>query len=114
MIAGSTLLRFVQDILSDMKTQNVVVLPVAEMTTVTDYMVIATGTSTTQIRATIDRLLERARREEIPVLSSGGDQQAEWCIVDFGDVILHLMKPSVREYFQLEKLWSVDECAVGS
>jgi ribosome-associated protein len=102
-------LEFVKNNLESIKAENITILPVNQITSITDYMVIATGTSTIHVRSIADRLLEQAKKENIPVLSSEGQRQAEWILVDLGDVIVHVMQEMARDYYHLEKLWSVIE-----
>jgi ribosome-associated protein len=103
------LLEFVKNNLESIKAENITILPVEKITSITNYMVIATGTSTIHVRSIADRLIERAKAEKIPMLSSEGQRQAEWILVDLGDVIVHVMQETARDYYHLEKLWSVIE-----
>jgi ribosome-associated protein len=101
------ILNFVKDTLESIKAENVTILPVSELTTITNYMVIVTGTSTIHVRSIADKLIEQAKLQKINLLSVEGQEHANWVLVDFGDVIVHVMQESVRGYYDLEKLWSV-------
>ena len=83
--------------------KDIVVLKVDEMTVITDYMVIATGRSVPQVKALAENVEEEldlfARRRE-------GVNEGHWCILDYGDVMVHIFHEQDREYYQLERLWS--------
>lgn len=100
---------FVVDKLEDIKAQDIVVLDVKKQTSVTDYMVIASGTSTQHVRAVSQNLLREAKKHHLDILGSEGEESAEWVLIDLGDAIVHVMMPATRAYYELEKLWSVDE-----
>jgi len=106
---NQSLLDFIQDSLKDMKAENIQVLPVDQITSIADYMVIATGTSSIHTRSIADRLIEKAKAQGVHILSSEGQRQANWVLIDFGEVIVHIMQGSARDYYQLEKLWSIQE-----
>lgn len=76
------------------------------MTTVTDYMVIVTGTSTQHLRTLSSRLQEAARNNNLTVIGCEGEEAAEWVLIDLGDAVVHLMLQAVRDYYALEKLWA--------
>ncbi|MBB1268917.1 ribosome silencing factor [Shewanella sp. SR44-3] len=97
---------FVVDKIDDLKAKDVVVLDVTNQSNITDYMVICTGTSKTHVRAIAENLVVEAKAAGIPPLGVEGRDSSEWVLVDLGDVILHVMQESNREYYQLEKLWS--------
>lgn len=93
-------------VLDAMKATDIRVLDVRGLTSITDFMIIASGRSDRQVRALADRTLQEAKQLHAPVLGTEGEREAEWILVDLGDVILHLMHPATRAYYQLEKLWS--------
>jgi len=107
-LASNNTLNLVRNALEDMKSQDMIVLDVKNITTVTDHMVIVSGTSTQHIRAMVNHLITQAKHHGIEVLGSEGEETAEWILVDLGNVIIHAMLPEIREYYELEKLWSVD------
>ena len=98
----------VLEALDDMKAQNVVVLDVAEVSSFTDYMVVATGTSDTHVKAIASAAATDLAQKGSRALSEEGADVSEWVLVDFGDVVLHVMRQEVRDFYELEKLWDVE------
>ncbi len=105
MTETSQLLNIVINTLEDTKAQNVKVLDVKKISNITDTMVIATGTSNRQVVSIAQRLIENVKSHGIRPLGDEGSDAGEWVLVDLGDVIVHLMQPEIREFYQLEKLW---------
>lgn len=103
-----TLCEVLVNALEDLKADNIKVLDVSNLTSVTDIMIIATGRSNRQVRALAEKLVETAKENKLPPLGMEGQQQGEWILVDLGDIIVHVMQPAARDYYQLEKLWDVD------
>jgi ribosome-associated protein len=91
--------------LDDGKAVKVCVLDVRKQTVITDFMVIASGRTGRQVRALTQRVLEAARHEQVKALGVEGEREGEWVLLDFGGVIVHLMQPAARDFYQLEKLW---------
>lgn len=91
--------------LDDGKGRDVRVLDVRAKTSVTDYMVIASGTSERHVCSLADRVVEKAHEIGVRALGLEGKACGDWVLVDLGDVIIHVMKPQTREFYQLEKLW---------
>lgn len=106
MLDTEGLKRIVVEALEDLKAVDLRVLDVRGQTTVTDVMVIASGTSDRHVKALADSVLERTREAGVRPLGVEGERAAEWVLVDLGDVVVHVMQPRVREFYQLEKLWS--------
>ncbi len=105
------LLKIVQNELEERKGQFIKVLDVIGKTSITDYMVIVTATSERHAKALCDYVLERIKNQGVnPLGVEGGN--TEWVLVDLGDVILHIMTAQSREFYQLEKLWSLDQSAI--
>lgn len=103
------LLDFVQTKLDEMKAHNIVVLDIQGQSTMMDYMVIAEGTSSQHVRAIANHLKTASKHHtDITLFGSEGDEKGDWVLVDVGDVIVHIMLKETRDYYQLEKLWSVD------
>ena len=101
--------------LQDMKAVDVVVLDVKEKSTIADYMIVASGTSARHVKAVANGVVVAAKKAGHTPLGIEGDKEGEWVLVDLGDVIVHVMMPAVRDFYQLEKLWeagSVEEMAV--
>jgi len=101
----------VLDALDQLKAVDVVVLDVAQHSGFTDFMVVATGTSNRQVKALADNLVRRCREHGVRPLGVEGEQAAEWVLVDLGDVVVHIMQPQIRAFYNLEKLWSLAENA---
>lgn len=91
--------------LDDGKAEDVRVLDVRSMTSITDYMVVASGRSSRQVKALKDRVLQAARDNNVRPLGIEGENTGEWVLIDFGDVVVHTMRPETRDFYQLEKLW---------
>jgi len=91
--------------LEDMKAVDVRVLDVRGISDVTDYMVVASGTSDRHLRSIADRVVQMAKASGKRPLGLEGEQQGEWVLVDLPDVMVHLMLPRTREFYQLEQLW---------
>jgi ribosome-associated protein len=83
------------------------VIDVRDLTSITDRMVIASGTSTRHVKALADNVATRAKQQGYPPLGIEGAQTAEWVLLDLGDVVVHVMLPETRTFYGLEKLWSV-------
>ena len=103
--------RLITETMGDLKAEDVQTFDVRALTTMTDYMIIASGRTGRQVKAIADKLIEAAKTRQIKPLGVEGQQQAEWILIDFGDVIAHVMHPVTRDYYQLEKLWSVTDRA---
>lgn len=95
--------------LEDVKALDIQVLDVRNLTSITDTMIIASGRSDRQVKGMADKVIEQSKALGIPPLGVEGEQQGAWILVDMGDVIAHLMHPTTRAYYQLEKLWSDDQ-----
>ncbi len=97
------------DALEELKAVDLTVLDVGGMTSITDYMIIASGTSDRHVRSLVNNVIERARERGVKPIGVEGEQQAQWALVDLGDVVVHVMLPDVRAVYQLEKLWDFGE-----
>lgn len=92
--------------LEDGKAQDIQVIDLAERSSFADYMIIASGTSSRQVKAMADRLVQRVKARGIQPLGVEGSDEAEWVLVDLADVIVHVMQPQTRAFYNLEKLWT--------
>lgn len=92
-------------LLEDKKAVDICVMDVHDKTTVADTMIIATGTSTQHLRALANYVHEEAKKQGIHILGTEGAKNLEWVLVDLGAVIVHLMLPQTRQYYELEKIW---------
>lgn len=102
------LLKIIEDVLDERKAQNITIIDVIGKTSVTDYMVIVTATSERHAKALSNYVIEKVKENGVTPLGVEGQQGSDWILLDLGDVILHLMTAQSREFYQLEKLWSVD------
>jgi ribosome-associated protein len=98
---------FAQGVLDDLKAENVLSLDVKHLTSLLDLMIIASGRSDRHVRALADALIERAAAAGIPLLGVEGKQSGEWVLVDLADVVVHVMLPRTRAFYELEKLWDI-------
>jgi ribosome-associated protein len=101
-----TLLDLIVQTLEDGKAEEIVTIDLAGKTTIADHMVIATGRSTRQVLALTEHLDEvLSRRTRIWI---EGKTQGDWVLIDAGDVIVHLFRPEIRSYYNLEKMWGAE------
>jgi len=103
------ILKIVQDVLDERKGQNITTLDVRGKTSFTDYMVVVTGTSDRHLKSLCDYVAEKLKESGIKPLGIEGDLGSDWVLLDLGDVIVHAMNAQARGFYQLEKLWSVDD-----
>ena len=92
--------------LEDLKGVNIVTLDVAELTPMTDYMVLVTGTSNRHVKALVDTANESSKAIGIQPLGIEGRESYDWVLVDLADVIVHVMNEEARNFYELERLWS--------
>ena len=100
-------------VLDDAKAMDIQVIDVSGVTTITDKMIIASGRSKRQVKSLAEKVVTSAKEQGIKPLGVEG-QIGDWILVDLGDVIAHLMHPTTRAYYQLEKLWSEEHQQVHS
>lgn len=104
----NALLEIIRATLDDKKGQNITIIDVIGRTSITDYMVVVTGTSNRHLKSLSDYVIEKVRETAgLKPLGVEGDQGSDWVLLDLGDIIVHIMTEQSREYYQLEKLWSV-------
>jgi ribosome-associated protein len=96
------------DALEDLKAEDITEIDVRGKTTVTDWIIVATGTSSRHVKSIANSVITAAKQANRPPLGAEGEDEGEWVLVDLGDVIVHIMQRQVREYYDLESLWSVD------
>ena len=97
----------VVDALEEVKAKDIVKLDVRKLTTVTDYMIVASGTSNRHVKAVADAVAEKSRQAGHRPLGIEGENGSEWVLLDLQDALVHVMLPRVREFYNLEKLWSL-------
>ncbi len=103
--ALATLATRVEAALDDGKALDIRVLDVRKLTVITDYMIIASGRSSRQVRALAHRVVETAKELGFKVVGIEGERESEWILVDLGGVVVHVMQAETRAFYQLEKLW---------
>ncbi len=107
-IDAEALCKIVVDALEDVKAMDIHVIDVRDKTSVTDIMVIASGTSTRQVRSLANNVSVKAKEHGVTPLGTEGEVEGDWVLVDLGDVVAHVMVPHVRDFYNLEKLWSTE------
>ena len=103
------LLKTVRAALVELKAKDAVEIDVRGKSSVTDFMVIASGTSTRHVKSIANEVVAFAKKLDIMPLGVEGEREAEWVLVDLGDVVVHVMLPRVREFYALERLWTVGD-----
>tara|TARA_Y100000768_G_scaffold223966_1_gene169079 strand:+ start:3179 stop:3502 length:324 start_codon:yes stop_codon:yes gene_type:complete len=96
------------DTLQDIKAVDPIIIDVKKISSLTDYMVIASGTSDRHISAMSERVVDGLRSSDIPEIRIEGKSGDDWLLVDAGDVVIHLMSSDAREFYDLESLWDPD------
>jgi len=96
---------FIVHQLEEIKAQDIKVIELADDNTIADYMVIASGTSSRHVKSIAILLIKALKEQNTPPMGIEGEDVSEWVLVDCGDVIVHVMQPITRDYYQLEKLW---------
>ena len=97
--------RVVVEALEDVKGYDILVYNTARLPTMFERVVIASGDSNRQVKALADRVQERVRENGASVYGVEGESGGEWVLVDLGDVVVHIMHPTVREFYNLEEIW---------
>lgn len=97
---------FLADKADDMKAEDIVTIDVQGKSSVTDFMVICTGTSKRHVASIADHVASEAKKAGLEPLGVDGEQEGEWVVVDMGSTMVHVMQEAHRDLYQLEKLWS--------
>lgn len=102
---ADSLKRVVIDALDDLKAINTVTLDVSQLTDVMDYMIIASGSSSRHVKSLATNVSVEAKKRGLAPLGIEGGDVGEWVLVDFGDIVVHVMLPATRDFYDLERLW---------
>lgn len=103
---AQALARRIVDLASDKKAADIVLLEIRGLTTLADYFVICSGASERQLGAIADGIVEGLREEGMRPIGREGGANAHWVLIDFGSVVVHIMAPPERDFYQLERLWA--------
>lgn len=114
MLKTDELRDLVIDALEELKATDIRELDVSRLTDVTDRMVVASGGSDRQVKAIARNVIERAKEHGHPPLGVEGEREGEWILVDLYDIVVHVMLPRIRDFYQIEKLWSGEPEAAGA
>ena len=105
---SNSLKAIVEDALDDLKAKDITILDVTNLTDVMDTLVIATGTSNRHVKSLAGHIVEEAKKAGHRALGVEGTETGEWVLVDYGDMVIHLMLQATRDFYELEKLWSLE------
>lgn len=94
--------------LDDDKAEDIIVIDLAGKTSIADYMVVASGRSTRQVGAMAQHLSEKFKAAGVSSVQVEGMPQCDWVLIDAGDVIVHLFRPEVRSFYNIEKMWGIE------
>ncbi len=97
------------DALEDIKAFDITVMDVRKLTSMTSYMIVASANSTRQAKAIADNVREKMREKGIVMRGTEGEKDGEWVLVDLDDIVVHVMIPTARAYYNLEQLWGETE-----
>ena len=102
------ILELITTSLDDDKAENILTIPLQGKSTMADYMVVASGTSSRQVAAMAEHIEFKLKQNKVAILGLEGLRQADWVLIDVNDVIVHLFRPEVREFYGLERMWADD------
>ena len=110
-IADSGILPIITAALDDMKAEDVTVIDLKGRSEIADHMVVASGRSSRQVGAIADKVMEELKARAGVIARTEGKDQGDWVLIDAGDAVVHVFRPEVREFYQLEKMWMAPETA---
>ena len=105
----SELKTIVVDALDDLKAKDVLEIDVSQQSDVTDLMIIASGSSSRQVKSLAEHVRLKAKESGVEPLGVEGEDTGEWVLVDLGDIVVHVMQEPVRKFYQLERLWQMSD-----
>jgi len=97
--------------LEDVKAQNITVIDTSKLSSMFERMIIASANSTRQTKALADNVVVKLKQLDEKVFGREGEESGEWILVDLGEVLVHIMQPAIRDYYNLEELWSKAQAA---
>lgn len=97
--------RLVIDALEDAKAQDIKVFNTSHITGMFDRVIIVSGASNRQTRSIASQVITKVKEKEIPVIAFEGQETGEWILIDIADIVIHVMQPSIRQYYNLEEIW---------
>lgn len=106
---AEALKKVVIDALDDLKAVNTVTLDVSALTDVMDLMIISSGTSSRHVKSLASNVGAEAKKQGMHPIGIEGSDTGEWVLVDFGDIVVHVMQPATRDFYDLERLWTSPE-----
>ena len=102
-------IKVVENVIDDLKGEKIVTLNIMKQSDDMEAIIIATGRSIQHVRGIANNVSIEAKRLNMPVLGTEGTEFSEWALVDLGEVVVHIMTEKTREFYKLEKLWSIDK-----
>ncbi|HCQ67368.1 MAG TPA: ribosome silencing factor [Rhodobacteraceae bacterium] len=112
--SSDNLLALIEQSLEDDKAEDIVSIPLKGKSSMADHMVVCSGRSSRQVAAIAEKLTDRLKQEMGLICKVEGKDQGDWVLIDAGDVVVHVFRPEVREFYQLEKLWKTPGQAAAS
>lgn len=100
--------QIIVEALEDLKGKQIVQLDVRELSSVMDTLVLASGTSSRHVKSLANNVVEDAKQQGHPPIGVEGVDSGDWVLVDFGDIVVHVMQEETRSFYDLEKLWSME------
>jgi len=106
--SSNTLLEIISQSLEDDKAEEIITIDLKGKTSIADSMIIASGRSSRQVAALADHLVTRIKKAGFVPPKVEGMEKADWVLIDAGDAIIHIFRPEVRSFYNLEKMWNID------
>ena len=107
-VLNPSLLSLIIESLEEFKAQDIVSIELAGKSPIADYMLIASGTSSRQVIAMAENIVTLLKKQGVKSINVEGKNYGDWVLIDSGDIIIHLFRPEVREFYGLEKMWGVE------